>query len=127
MSGIQGRDTKPELIVRKYLFRTGFRYKLHVGELPGRPDIVLPKLRAIVLVHGCFWHQHRGCQYAYKPKSRKTFWLPKLASNVERDRKNNVELRKLGWRVYTIWECQINQRRLSALVAKLRALKSNEH
>src|SRR4051812_48917573 len=85
MSGIRGRDTKPELAVRRYLHSRGLRYRLHVSDLPGRPDIVLPARRTVVFVHGCFWHRHEGCRFAYTPKSRQEFWVPKLEGNAARD------------------------------------------
>jgi len=121
MSTIRGKNTKPEMIVRKYLHWRGFRFRLHNSKLPGKPDIVLPKYKTCVLVHGCFWHQHPGCRFAYSPKSNRQFWEEKLAGNVERDRKNRKDLRKLGWRVFTIWECQIGKKKsLENLVKKLK-------
>src|SRR5260370_19935810 len=106
MSAIRGRDTKPEVAVRSYLHGRGFRVRLQGPGLPGRPDIVLPKYSAVVLVHGCFWHHHRGCKYAYSPKSNTAFWNEKLASNVARDAANRRRLAGLGWRVLIVWECE---------------------
>jgi len=106
MSRIRGVDTKPELLVRSLLHRMGYRFRLHRRDLPGRPDIVLPKYRAVVFVHGCFWHRHRGCRYAYVPKSRKDFWKRKFARNVERDREVRHLLRKAGWKILVVWECE---------------------
>ena len=106
MSRIRGRDTQPELAVRSALHRAGYRFRLHRKDLPGRPDIVLPKHRTVVFVHGCFWHRHKGCRFAYTPKSRVAFWQKKFDDNVERDRRNVRALRALGWRVVTVWECQ---------------------
>jgi DNA mismatch endonuclease, patch repair protein len=106
MSRIRGRDTNPEKMVRSALHRAGFRFKLQEKSLPGKPDIVLPKHRLIVLVHGCFWHRHRGCKFAYTPKSRKHFWNQKFGENVDRDRRNLRILRRLGWRVVVVWECE---------------------
>jgi len=106
MSRIRGRDTQPEKKVRSALHRAGFRFRLHRKDLPGRPDIVLPKYRTVVFVHGCFWHRHRGCKFAYEPKSRPAFWNEKFRGNVARDRRNASDLRRLGWRVVTIWECE---------------------
>jgi DNA mismatch endonuclease, patch repair protein len=107
MSGIRGKHTKPERIVRSFLHRQGLRFRLHDRSLPGRPDLVLKKHKAVINVHGCFWHQHKGCRFAYTPASNPAFWRDKLAGNVERDRKNDTRLRVLGWRVLTIWECEV--------------------
>lgn len=115
MSGIRGVNTRPEMIVRRYLHSRGLRYRLHVKGLPGRPDIVLPKHRVVVEVRGCFWHQHTGCEFAVTPKSNAKFWRDKLASNVGRDVRSARALRAAGWRVYTIWECRAYRR--SALQA----------
>src|SRR5438045_5308013 len=109
MAGIKGRDTKPELTVRRYLHRRGFRFRLRGRRLPGRPDIILPKHAAVVMVHGCFWHSHDRCKYAYKPKSNKSFWRAKLGGNAARDKVNRRRLAKLGWRVFTVWECQVDR------------------
>ena len=106
MSRIRGRDTGPELAVRSLLHRMGFRFRLHSADLPGRPDIVLAKWRAVVLVHGCFWHRHPGCQFAYTPRSRGEFWNRKFQQNVARDKLVRRRLRSLGWRVLVVWECQ---------------------
>lgn len=115
MSGIRGRDTKPELAVRRFLHGRGLRYRLHVNGLPGRPDIVLPQHRIAVFVHGCFWHRHPGCRFAYTPKSRQEFWLTKLESNVVRDQRDQQQLRDLDWRVEVVWECEITPSRLMEL------------
>jgi len=106
MSRITGRDTKPEIAVRSILHRLGYRFRLHRRDLPGRPDIVLPRHQTAIFVHGCFWHQHSGCRLAYQPKTNVDFWNQKLTANVARDRANTRKLRSLGWRVLTIWECQ---------------------
>jgi DNA mismatch endonuclease (patch repair protein) len=110
MSGIKGRNTVPELLVRRYLHRRGFRYRLHDGRLPGRPDLVLPRYSAVVEVRGCFWHRHNHCQYSYTPKSNLKFWKRKFAENVRRDRRNEKALRADGWRVFTVWECEVARR-----------------
>ena len=121
MSGIRGRNTKPEVAVRSYLHRRGFRFRLHGPRLPGRPDIVLPKHAAVVLVHGCFWHSHAGCKFAYKPKSNVGFWRAKLSGNATRDEANRRKLTALGWRVFTVWECEIGRADvLEKLAAKIR-------
>ncbi len=106
MSRIRGTDTKPERIVRSLLHRSGYRFRLHRKDLPGRPDIVLPRYQAVILVHGCFWHRHKGCRFAYTPKSRREFWEKKFADNIARDRRNIRALRRLGWRCITVWECE---------------------
>lgn len=107
MSRIRGRDTRPERAVRSLLHRLGFRFRLHSRELPGRPDVVLPKYRSVVLVHGCFWHRHSRCPFAYTPKSRTEFWVRKFAENVARDRRTAAALRQAGWKVVTVWECEL--------------------
>jgi DNA mismatch endonuclease (patch repair protein) len=106
MSRIQGKNTKPETIVRSMAHSLGYRFRLHRRDLPGTPDIVFPRLRRIILVHGCFWHQHRGCGYAYKPKSNSPFWEKKFASNLARDQRDARALRQLGWDVLIVWECE---------------------
>lgn len=108
MAGIRGRDTKPELAVRRYLHRRGFRYRLHDRRLPGRPDLVLRKHRVALFVHGCFWHQHPGCRLAAKPGTNAEFWQAKLASNLARDARDQLRLAELGWRSITVWECEVN-------------------
>jgi len=112
MSRIRSRDTKPELVVRRIAHRLGYRFRLHRKDLPGCPDIVFPRYRAVILVHGCFWHRHSGCQYAYTPKTHAEFWQQKFEGNVERDRRNELALQKLGWRVLVIWECETDDLRL---------------
>lgn len=119
MSGIRGRDTKPEVRVRHYLHRRGIRYRLHVRGLPGRPDIVLPGRRTVILVNGCYWHRHPGCRFAYTPKSNTAFWNEKFRKNVERDSRNLDLLVVAGWRVLTVWECEITDCRLEELVNAL--------
>jgi DNA mismatch endonuclease (patch repair protein) len=106
MSRIKGKDTKPELVVRKIVHMLGYRYRLHVSNLPGKPDIVLPRHKKVIFVHGCFWHVH-NCKYGrVKPATRRKFWETKLKGNKERDKIKLRELRKNGWSVTTIWECQ---------------------
>ena len=107
MSAIRGKDTKPEMTVRKYLFSRGLRFRLQVKKLPGRPDIVLPKYRTVIFVDGCFWHGHEGCRYYRLPKSNVEFWQNKISRNIERDRFADAALARLGWRVIRVWECDI--------------------
>jgi DNA mismatch endonuclease (patch repair protein) len=107
MSRIRGRDTRPERAVRSLLHRRGYRFRLHVATLPGRPDIVMPKYRVVILVHGCFWHRHPRCRFSYSPKTRVEFWQKKFSANQRRDRHVESALEKLGWSVITVWECQI--------------------
>lgn len=106
MSRIGAKNTKPEMRVRSMLHQMGFRFRLHVESLPGRPDIVLPKHNLLILVHGCYWHRHRGCKYAYTPKSRTKFWETKFSRTVIRDQHQQSALSSLGWRVGVIWECE---------------------
>ena len=107
MSRIRSKDTKPELQIRSALHRLGYRFRLHVKNVPGKPDIVLPKYHSVIFVHGCFWHRHPGCKYAYTPKSRRAFWQKKFDDNVTRDRANQKALKKDGWKIIIVWECQI--------------------
>lgn len=107
MSRIRGSNTAPEKQVRSILHAEGYRFRLHDKTLPGKPDIVLPKYRSVILVHGCFWHRHAGCRLSYSPKSRIEFWQAKFARTVERDKENLACLNALGWKALVIWECQI--------------------
>ena len=123
MSRIKGKDTKPELIVRSLLHKMGYRFRLHRKDLPGNPDIVLPKHKTIIFVHGCYWHRHEGCKKTTTPKSSikgVKFWKDKFAGNVERDKKNHKQLKALGWKVHVIWECEANKS--SLLKDKIRLL-----
>ena len=106
MARIQGRDTVPEMMVRRTAHRLGFRFRLYRKDLPGRPDLAFPRYRAVVFVHGCFWHRHDGCRFAYTPRSRVRFWTEKFRQNVARDRRTEDALRSLGWQVLVIWECE---------------------
>lgn len=109
MAGIKGKNTKPEIIVRKELFRRGFRYRLHGRKLPGKPDLIFPKYNAVLFVNGCFWHKH-DCKLFKWPKSRPDFWCEKILGNVERDKKNHALLKEKGWKVITAWECSIKNK-----------------
>ena len=107
MSAIRGANTKPELNVRRRLHAAGFRYGLHRKDLPGRPDLVMPRHDAVIFVHGCYWHRHPGCRLATTPSTRTDFWTAKFTANQERDRRNIAELRDRGWRVAIVWECEV--------------------
>jgi len=107
MSQVRSKDTKPELIVRKFLHTHGFRYRLHVKDLPGKPDIVLPKYKTVIFIHGCFWHGHKHCKYATLPKTRTQWWLNKIDRNISNDKKAILALKKEGWKIITIWGCEL--------------------
>lgn len=107
MSRIRGKDTKPELLLRSMLHAAGFRFRLHHTGLPGRPDIVLPRYRTAIFVHGCFWHRHSGCRYATTPKTRQAFWEEKFHTTIARDKENVKQLHLAGWQVITVWECEL--------------------
>src|SRR5690348_16614899 len=110
MSRIRSRDTMPEMTVCSVLHRMGFRFRKHAKNLPGKPDIVLSRYKVASFVHGCFWHRHTGCRRCTTPKTNPEYWLPKLQGNVERDRNHRREMRKLGWNVLTLWECDIRDK-----------------
>lgn len=109
MAAVKQKNTKPELLVRSMLHRAGLRFSLHRRDLPGKPDIVLRKYRSVVFVHGCYWHRHEDCPRASTPKSNTEFWKTKFNANVERDAQNQEELRRLGWRVFVVWECELKR------------------
>ncbi len=125
MSRIRSKDTKPEELVRKYLFSQGFRYRKYDRRLPGKPDIVLPKYKTVIFVNGCFWHGHEGCRYFVWPKNNAEFWTEKITGNILRDKRNREALVDQGWRVIEIWECELKkksaQETLDRLVQKLRS------
>lgn len=126
MSRIRGQDTRPEKKLRSLLHRNGFRYRVHVSDLPGRPDIVLPKYHSVILVHGCFWHRHPGCRYATTPKSRADFWQEKFAGNVERDQRNLNLLKKNGWFPIVVWECELKDD-ADAVMKKITAMLHHQY
>jgi len=109
MSRIRSKDTKPELLVRKFLHKNGFRYRLHVKDMPGKPDIVLPKYKTVIFVHGCFWHGHEGCKYYVVPKTRTEWWLHKIGTNTANDANAEKLLKALGWNIIKIWECELKK------------------
>lgn len=119
MSHIPSKNTKPEETVRKYLFSKGFRYRKNVNNMPGKPDIVLPKYKTVIFVNGCFWHAHEGCKWFVRPKSREEFWESKFKCNIERDCRNYAALRDMGWKVIIVWECEIRHANKDATLARL--------
>ncbi len=123
MSRIRNRDTKPEMLVRRFLFAKGFRYRLHDKTLPGKPDIVLPKYKAAVLVHGCFWHGHQGCRYSVIPQTRRAWWLAKISRTRELDELNLKKLTEIGWNVIVVYECELKTEKmpetLNSLIQRL--------
>lgn len=118
MSKIRGKDTKPEKILRSALFKSGYRFRIHRKDLPGKPDIVLPKYNAIIFVHGCFWHYHADCREGRIPSTNSKFWEEKLQKNIIRDQQHNLKLQEAGWRVMTVWECEI-EKHLETLMVKV--------
>lgn len=122
MSRIRGKDTEIEIKVRKYLFSQGFRFRKNVADMPGKPDIVLPKYRAVIFIHGCYWHRHAGCKNCTTPSTNREFWLEKFEKNVQNDIKHQQELEAVGWKVLTLWECDIEndfEHLMDNLVAEL--------
>ena len=110
MRAVKRANTAPEIIVRQVLHALGIRFRLHRRDLPGSPDVVLPRFRTVIFVHGCFWHRHPDCRYTTTPKTRLDYWLPKFAANIERDHRKEAQLQALGWRVLLVWECETKQR-----------------
>jgi DNA mismatch endonuclease (patch repair protein) len=109
MAAVHSEDTRPEMAVCKIVHDLGYRYRLHVRTMPGRPDLVFPARRKVIFVHGCFWHRHRKCRYASLPKTRRKFWESKFAANVARDRRTVRELKRMGWAVLTVWQCELKK------------------
>lgn len=122
MAAIRGRDTTPELRVRRLLHLLGYRFRLHRRDLPGSPDIVLPRYRTVIFVHGCFWHRHPDCRYTTTPKTRTDFWAAKFQKNMERDARQQSDLRSAGWTVVIVWECEL--RDIEALTDRLQKIRS---
>jgi DNA mismatch endonuclease (patch repair protein) len=119
MSRIRSKNTQPEMLVRRFLFAHGFRYRLHDKKLPGKPDIVLPKYKTVIFVNGCFWHGHEGCKYFVLPKTREEWWREKITGTMERDRILKNELTALGWKVVLIWECQLKSQSKNIFLSSL--------
>ena len=130
MSQIKGKNTKPEELVRKYLFTRGFRYRKNDKRLPGSPDIVLPKYKTVIFVNGCFWHGHAGCKYFVWPQNNADFWREKIQCNIERDKNNYDKLKQLGWNVVLVWECELKKHRrdetLSSLISRIKSTHNPE-
>ncbi len=124
MSGIRSKNTKPELAARRYLHAAGFRYRLHVKGLPGKPDIVLPKYGAVVNVHGCFWHRHQGCRNCSTPATRSAFWELKFRNTIDRDKQVTQQLLELGWRVLIVWECGLRAQPAATLEHLIHTIKN---
>ena len=122
MSRIKGKDTKPEMLVRRFLFANGFRYRLNVKTLPGKPDIVLPKYKTVIFVNGCFWHGHEGCKYFKIPETRTEWWIKKINGTQKRDREAEIQLNVLGWKVIKIWECELKSRTIDETLRRLTTL-----
>ena len=119
MKAVKSKDTKPEIIVRKFLFANGFRYRLHDKRLPGKPDIKLTKYKTVVFVNGCFWHGHQNCNIYVMPKTNVEFWSNKIQTNVNRDKEKIIRLQALGWKVITVWECQLKKSRIEETLREL--------
>jgi DNA mismatch endonuclease, patch repair protein len=119
MSRIRSKNTKPELLVRQFLHKNGFRYRLHVKDLPGKPDIVLPKYKTVIFIHGCFWHGHEGCRYFVVPKTRTEWWLNKIQGNCDNDAKAEIALELAGWEIIKIWECELKPTAIQDTLNKL--------
>jgi len=132
MSRIRSKDTAPEKTVRSLLHKMGYRFRLHDVRLPGSPDIVLPRLQTVILVHGCFWHRHKNCKFAFMPKTRTNFWMTKFEQNIVRDKRVCGNLKRLGWRIAVIWECEVGdseklRAKLDRLLHKLEGGASENH
>jgi DNA mismatch endonuclease (patch repair protein) len=129
MSRIRKTNTKPEIIVRRFLFSSGFRYRVHVRKLIGNPDIVLSRYKIAIFINGCFWHAHKNCRLNRMPKSNVNYWIPKIEGNVERDKKNRINLRREGWKIIVVWECQLHLKKrkvtLQRLEQRINKIKEN--
>ncbi|HWD88630.1 MAG TPA: DNA mismatch endonuclease Vsr [Mucilaginibacter sp.] len=121
MSRIRSKDTRPEMLVRRFLHKNGFRYRLHVKNLPGKPDIVLSKYKTVIFIHGCFWHGHEGCKYYVVPKTRTEWWLQKIGTNIMNDTNAEIALKSAGWKIIKIWECQVKKSEIETTLSALKA------
>ncbi len=119
MSRIKGKNTKPEMLVRKFLFAKGLRYRLHDKKLPGKPDIILPKYKTVIFIHGCFWHGHKGCKYFVIPKTRTDWWLNKINKNKEKDNDSILKLNEEGWHIIVVWECDLKSKKKEEVLNNL--------
>lgn len=126
MSNVKSKNTKPEILVRKFLFSNGYRYRVNRKDLPGKPDIVLPKYKTVIFINGCFWHGHQDCKYATIPATNHDFWLAKINGNVERDKLTREKLIQLGWKVIDIWQCQLKPHEKETTLNQLISILSNE-
>jgi DNA mismatch endonuclease, patch repair protein len=126
MSQIKSKNTKPEILVRKFLFANGFRYRLHQNKLPGKPDLVFPKLKKVVFIHGCFWHGHKKCKFFIPPKTRTEWWLNKINGNKKRDYGNAIKLKSLGWSMITVWQCELTPDKRNATLLYVKNKLSSE-
>ena len=125
MSGIRSKNTKPEITVRRWLHKNGYRFRLHRKDLPGKPDVVLPKYKTVIFVHGCFWHRHNGCKYCITPKTRTDWWLNKFEGNIQRDSLVLAAYRDIGWNPLIIWECQIKDNSFKIILSSFFSTKRN--
>lgn len=126
MSKIRSKDTKPEIILRSELHKLGYRFRIHKKDLPGKPDIVLPKYKTVIFVHGCFWHYHKNCQEGRIPNTNSKFWKEKLFKNIERDKNHQSSCKNLGWKVLIIWECEI-EKKLDGVIQKIKKTIKKQH
>lgn len=126
MSNVRSKNTKPEIMVRKFLFSNGYRYRVNRKDLPGKPDIVLPKYKTVVFINGCFWHGHENCKYATIPVSNHEFWLSKINGNIERDKLTREKLSRMGWKIVDIWQCQLKSHERETTLNNLISILNNE-
>lgn len=119
MSRIRSTNTKPEMLVRRFLHANGFRYKIHDNKLPGKPDIVLPKYKTVILIHGCFWHGHANCKFAKFPKTNSSYWTPKIINNIAKDKKHIKSLKQDGWRIIVLWTCKLKSKTINKVFESL--------